>query len=98
MRRLPAQPAQPCPACDLVVLSPIVNCSLIGKPDIYECPQHGLFQGGVLTWKRRVCVACGHPECPTSQGSGWCDEMVDVGEGDSEMCCDGECAYFEEAP
>ena len=83
-----------CPACGIVVLWPIVNCASIGEPDIFSCNTHGLFQGDELTWKPRVCLVCGHPECPTSEGSGWCDEMGgEHADADSNACCDMECTY-----
>lgn len=76
-----------CPGCSLIVLKPIVTCASIGEPDIYECDGCGMFQGDRLIRKRRVCLKCGHLECPCC--GNWCDEIV----GEDELCCDGKCSY-----
>lgn len=37
------------------------------------------------------CVKCGHPPCP---GCGdWCDKLIPDGDGDWDLCCDGECTF-----
>ena len=38
----------------------------------------------------RVCVRCGHGECPYC--SGWCDMLVPEDDPD-DLCCDGRCVY-----
>ena len=82
--------ATPCPAC--AASSPrIGDRSRIGLPDIFECTEHGMIVAGKLTRKRKICLVCGHPECPSCVV--WCDEVVVDEDGDSNLCCDGTCTY-----
>lgn len=41
----------------------------------------------------RVCIKCGHPECPYCGDS--CDEIIG---DDYDSCCDGLCTYAESGP
>lgn len=85
-----------CPTC-AATSQKLVSCYLIAKPDIYECPEHGMHQGGVLTGIRRTCTTCGHLECPCCRD--WCDTILDEDavpdDAESDLCCNGTCTYPE---
>lgn len=84
---------EPCPACS----SPsccLVDSAFVGKPNVYECEVHGLFEDGKLTRVRRCCTRCGHPESPS--GGGHCDRFPVDEEGCPDACCDGVCTYPNE--
>lgn len=40
-----------------------------------------------------VCLLCGHL---TSPGGKWCETLIHT-DGDTDLCCDGECSYTEGA-
>lgn len=80
-------PPEPCPVC-ATACACIVDSTLIRRPNVYECAEHGMFQEGVLTGIRPICTRCGHPEMP--MGGGWCDEVIG---DDHDLCCDGCCIY-----
>ena len=87
-----------CPTCGTA--SPrLVSCHLIARPDIFECPEHGMHQGGTLTGIRRTCSKCGHLECPCC--GDWCDVVLGEDaipdDAESSLCCDGACTYAETA-